>query len=193
MVDLDNTGESFLVVGDHEATKMWRFGIAIWKLPGVREKCLAWQAQFGFDVSFLVFLGWVGCVRREWIGIDLIQKAEREISGWRRTVIEPARAARKFVKALHSWPSPELTQVFALLRAVELRSELREQAMLLEWWRSQETRTCAANEFTQSVGEYVSTVFQFDSTVDRSDLERICTQIAELGVQEINRDGRNEP
>lgn len=102
---------------------------------GVRDSCLAWQMQFGFDVSFLIFLSWVGCVRHEAIEGDQVQRANAEISKWREIVIEPARKARKYVKAEDSGIKPELTNVFELLRAVELRSELREQVMFLRWWR----------------------------------------------------------
>jgi len=91
--------------------------------------------QFGFDVSFLIFLSWVGCVRHEAIEGDQVQRANAEISKWREIVIEPARKARKYVKAEDSGIKPELTNVFELLRAVELRSELREQVMFLRWWR----------------------------------------------------------
>lgn len=180
MAGLDNTGESFLVEEDHEATKMWRYGIALWKLPGVRDTCLAWQMRFGFDVSFLVFLSWIWCVRQEAIEGDQVQRANAEISEWRETVIEPARKARKYVKAENSETQPELTNVFELLRAVELRSELREQVMLLRWWRSEKRVVGGSQGLVQSVKRYLSVISRTPDLVNESELQRICGLIASV-------------
>lgn len=185
MADLDKTGESFLVEDDHEATKMWRYGLGLWKLPGVRDTCLAWQVKFGFDVSFLIFLSWVGCVRHESIGADQVQRANAEIAEWRETVIEPARNARKYVKAENSETKPELTNVFELLRAVELRSELREQVMLLRWWRSQEKIVSEGQGLVQSVKDYLSIVSRSADLAEESELQRICGLISNIELQTI--------
>jgi uncharacterized protein (TIGR02444 family) len=180
MVSLDKTGEGFLVEQDNEATKMWRYGLGLWKLPGVKDTCLAWQLKFGFDVSFLIFLSWVGCVRRESIGRDQVQRANAEVSEWRETVIEPARTARKYAKAENSEAKPELTHVFELLRAVELRSELREQVMLLRWWRSQEKIAGEGQGLVQSVKDYLSIVSHSPDLVEEGELQRICGLIANI-------------
>jgi uncharacterized protein (TIGR02444 family) len=182
MANLDNTGESLLVEQDAEATNMWRYGLAVWKLPGVRDTCLAWQVRFGFDVSFLVFLSWVGCVRHESIGGDQVQRANAEVYKWREMVIEPARTARKYVKAEDSKTKPELNNVFALLRAVELQSELREQVMLLRWWRSEVKVVGDEQGLVQSVKDYLSVVSGTSDVVDESELRRICGLIADIAA-----------
>lgn len=184
MAELDKTGESFFVEEDHEATKMWKYGLAVWKLPGVRDTCLAWQTKFGFDVSFLIFLSWVCCVRQESMGGDQVKRANAEVAKWRETVIEPARTARKFVKSENSEPKPELTSVFELLRAVELRSELREQVILLQWWRSQEKKAEGGHGLVQSVKDYLSVVSR-STDLEESELQRICDSIANIELQTI--------
>jgi len=185
MADLDKTGESFFVEEDHEATKMWKYGLAVWKLPGVRDTCLAWQAKLGFDVSFLIFLSWVTCVRQESIEGGQVQRANAEVAKWRETVIEPARTARKFVKAENFETKPELTSVFELLRAVELRSELREQIMLLRWWRSQEKSAGGKLSLVRSVRDYLAVVFRSTDFVEEGELQRICGSIENIELQTV--------
>jgi uncharacterized protein (TIGR02444 family) len=182
MVDLDNTGESFLVENDDEATRMWKFGLGIWKLPGVRETCLDWQARFGFDASFLVFLSWVGCARRESIGVERVHDANAEVSEWRQRTIEPARTARKYVRGNGARENPEATAVFELLRAVELRAELHEQSVLLRWWRAQEKDTAGEGGFTASVAAYLSTLGPPEDEGLEDELRRICDLIANIEI-----------
>lgn len=180
MVDLDNTGNSFLVADDQEATRMWQFGLKVWKLPGVRDSCLSWQVNFGIDVTIMIFLSWVGCIRRELITPGQVHTANEAISKWRQTVIEPVRLARKYVKTENSPERAELSDVFLLLRAVELRSELREQIMLLQWWRTQDKIAVDQDGFVQSIKTYFSSLATTDDTKDERELMRICNLVANI-------------
>lgn len=178
IVDMDLTGESIRIKDDPEADKMWHFGVTIWKIPGVKERCLAWQVDFGFDVSFLVFLAWVSLIRGEILNKDDVRRANEHVREWRQTVIEPARRSRKYVKALITDGAPELTAAFRHLRGVELMGELREQRLLLTWLRNREkAKRAGEGAFLGAVKDYVCSIRPTLSTSEEQEMGEMCKAV----------------
>jgi uncharacterized protein (TIGR02444 family) len=123
-----NPGEDIEV----RAGILWKLAHSFWQEPGVEAACLAWQAECGLDVSFLVWAAWTAVSGEAVLSRQDVEAANERISTWRAAVIDPARHARKAVRMRQEELLPSDFEVlYSHLRAVELRAEQAEQRMLL--------------------------------------------------------------
>jgi len=157
---------------------MWRFGLALWSIPGIKDLSLKWQDRFGFDASFFVFLCWIVLREARFLDTEQIQAAAEAVAQWRASVLEPARNARKATKAACPRKEhPEAAAIFKLLRSVELRAELIEQETLLDWFKDASTLMRGAvtqNALETQIKFYVT---RLSADFDECDLRKMCDSI----------------
>lgn len=160
---------------------MWRFGLALWSIPGIKDLSLKWQERFGFDASFFVFLCWVVLREGRFLDAEQLGVAASAVSHWRTTVLEPARNARKATKtACPRRDHPEAAAIFKLLRSVELRAELLEQETLLEWFGSASSTMRGAvtqNALETQIKFYVTRLTDDFDECDEFGLRKMCDLI----------------
>lgn len=105
----------------------WDYSLETYGKPGVAEACLALQDSYGLDVNCLLFCCWAAaCGHQLTIGEAL--RLEEAVAEWRKEVVEPLRAVRRWMK-LHA----ESQGVPALREAIkrdELGAEKLQQEML---------------------------------------------------------------
>jgi uncharacterized protein (TIGR02444 family) len=157
---------------------MWRFGLALWSIPGIKDLCLKWQDRFGFDASFFVFLCWVILREERFLDTEQLEAAAGTVAQWRALVLEPARNARKATKAAcPRREHPEAAAIFKLLRSVELRAELLEQETLLNWFKNASSPIGGAvtqNALETQIKFYV---MRLSADFDECDLRKMCDSI----------------
>lgn len=160
---------------------MWRFGLALWSIPGIKDQSLKWQEGFGFDASFLVFLCWVVLREARFLDTEQLEAAAEAVARWRTAVIEPARNARKATKgACPHKEHPQAAAIFKLLRSVELRAELLEQETLLEWFKSASSAMRGAvteNALETQIKFYVTRLTDDFDECDEAGLREMCGSI----------------
>lgn len=100
----------------------WDFSVAFYARPGVMPTCLALQDAHGVDVNLALFCCWLG----EALDAGALAEAETLVCDWRREVVQPLRAVRRWLKGRDD-------ALRADVAAQELAAEQRQQAMLHAW------------------------------------------------------------
>mgnify|MGYP000179840437 CR=1 FL=1 len=136
----------------NDSAGFWTWSVASYSQPGVAERLLRLQDEFGLDVNILLWCLWARdnypAIRRK-KALALIRKAEK----WTGHVTEKLRNVRRWMKGMDL---PVDSEAAATLRndvkALELRSERLCQEML-----EKRTRTFAADPEarTESPVDYV--------------------------------------
>jgi len=98
----------------------WRFAVAAWEQPGLRELLLLWQERHGIDVIFLLFACWLPrpLSPRHW---GALRTGSRQ---WHNTVTRRIRTLRRRMRTV-DWP-----QGYEAILALELASERMEATWL---------------------------------------------------------------
>jgi uncharacterized protein (TIGR02444 family) len=116
-------------MSDAAAAAFWRFSLAIYARPDVAPACLVLQDEHARDVNLMLFCCWLGASGRGRLDRARLDAADRSVTGWRRTVVEPLRAARRAIKAA---ALPDSDGIYAKAKAVELEAERLLQRQLAE-------------------------------------------------------------
>lgn len=111
------------------AAAFWRFSLAIYACPGVAPACLVLQDEHSRDVNVMLFCCWLGASGRGRLDRAELEAADRAVTGWRRGVVEPFRAARRAIKAA---ALPDSESIYAKAKAVELEAERLLQRQLAD-------------------------------------------------------------
>lgn len=76
---------------------LWDFSLQLYGRPGVEPACLRLQDSVGLDVNMLLLCCWLGTkgVMLPQAGFETL---EGRIRDWRRNVVEPLRAVRRYLK-----------------------------------------------------------------------------------------------
>ena len=161
------------VAGD-EAAQMWAFSLEWWRSGRVEEICLGWQNRFACDVSFLLWTAWASGNRQCSLGSNDIKDALEHIAEWRDTIIDPARAARKGLRTT----DPDLVgmharEIYSGFRAVELKGEMREQSMLLDWLDGKGAADNMEPSIHSNMRHYIELLSDDLSAKDYENLEHI--------------------
>ena len=97
----------------------WDFSLDFYGRPGVSAACLALQDRHGRDVNLVLYACWLGLSGRGRLDRGGLARAEAVAEPWRRSVIEPLRAARRALKA----EGESAATLYAAAKAVELEAE----------------------------------------------------------------------
>jgi uncharacterized protein (TIGR02444 family) len=111
------------------AAAFWRFSLALYAQPGVAPACLVLQDQHQRDVNLMLFCCWLGASGRGRLDRAGLEAADQAVTGWRRDVVEPLRAARRAIKTA---ALPESEGIYAKAKAVELEAERLLQRQLAD-------------------------------------------------------------
>ncbi len=100
----------------------WRYSLDFYAQRGVMPACLALQDAHGVDVNLALLCCWLG----EALDASALAEAEALMGDWRREVVQPLRAVRRWLKGRDDVLRAEVA-------AQELAAEQRQQAMLFAW------------------------------------------------------------
>jgi len=104
----------------------WNFSLAFYGRPEVSAACLALQDAHGHDVNLLLYVCWIGLSGRGRLTPADLARAAEVSEPWRRSVIEPLRAARRALKGAGA----AVARLYAAAKAVELDGERMAQQRL---------------------------------------------------------------
>ena len=106
-----------------DANPFWEFSLAVYGRPGVPAACVALQDRHGLDVNVLLFAAWAGMECGVALSAERLTAVDSTIAAWRREVVRPLRAVRRWVKA-------EDDGLYQRMKAVELEAERIQQDRL---------------------------------------------------------------
>lgn len=110
---------------------LWRFSLAIYPAPGVASHCVALQDRCGADVNLVLALAWAGASGRGRVTAAELAVLDRAVGPLRRAVIEPLRAARRWLRPEAGRDDvADLGDLRTRIKAVELEAERRVQMRL---------------------------------------------------------------
>ncbi|HLJ19788.1 MAG TPA: TIGR02444 family protein [Stellaceae bacterium] len=92
------------------ASPFWSFTLAVYQKEGVSPACIALQDRLGLDVNFLLLCLYAGSRGRA-LGADDVARLEERVAPWRKNVLHPLRAVRRWLKEqqlLEKAPSDQL-------------------------------------------------------------------------------------
>lgn len=92
------------------ASPFWTFTLAVYQKEGVSPACIALQDRLGLDVNFLLLCLYAGS-RGHKLGPEDFARIEERVAPWRKNVIHPLRAVRRWLKEqqlLDKAPSDQL-------------------------------------------------------------------------------------
>lgn len=95
---------------DVPASPFWTFTLAVYQKEGVSPACIALQDRLGLDVNFLLLCLYAASRGRALTAADFARVEERA-APWRKHVIHPLRAVRRWLKEqqlLEKAPSDQL-------------------------------------------------------------------------------------
>ena len=95
---------------DLPASPFWTFTLAVYQKDGVSPACIALQDRLGLDVNFLLLCLYAGSRGRA-LSADDFARIEECVAPWRKNVIHPLRAVRRWLKEqqlLDKAPSDQL-------------------------------------------------------------------------------------
>jgi len=92
------------------ASAFWSFTLGVYQKEGVSPACIALQDRLGLDVNFLLLCLYAGSRGRA-LGAGDFARIEERAAPWRKNVIHPLRAVRRWLKEqqlLEKAPSDQL-------------------------------------------------------------------------------------
>ena len=95
---------------DLPASAFWSFTLGVYQKEGVSPACIALQDRLGLDVNFLLMCLYAGS-RGHALGAGDFARLEERAAPWRKNVIHPLRAVRRWLKEqqlLEKAPSDQL-------------------------------------------------------------------------------------
>jgi len=114
---------------DLPASPFWAFTLAVYQKEGVSPACIALQDRLGLDVNFLLLCLYTGTHGRELTADDFARLEER-VGPWRKNVLHPLRAVRRWLKEqqlLEKAPSDQLRRG---VLGYEIESESVQQRLM---------------------------------------------------------------
>lgn len=108
---------------------LWRYSLAHYARREVAETCLALQDGSDANVNLLLFCCWLGC-RGELLTSGQLAEARLLVGEWDRSVVQPLRQVRRFLKQ----SADTAGQMLEAVSALELKAERIVQDRLASWW-----------------------------------------------------------
>ena len=113
------------------ADNFWDFSLEIYSLPGVSERLIALQDDYGADVNIVLFCCWCGQEGRLPLDATFFERADRNLGEWQREVIEVLRSLRREMKGGVRGILPEISEPLrGEIKRLELDAERVMQSVL---------------------------------------------------------------
>ena len=112
--------------------KFWDFSLEIYRLPGVADRLIALQDDYGVDVNLVLFCCWCGQEGRLPLDATFFDRVDRHFEEWRREVIKVLRGLRREMKDGISGVSLEISEPLReKVKCLELDAERAMQSALV--------------------------------------------------------------
>lgn len=167
---------------DLPASPFWTFTLAVYQKEGVSPACIALQDRLGLDVNFLLLCLYAGSRGRA-LGADDFARVEERVAPWRKNVIHPLRAVRRWLKEqqlLEKAPSDQLRRG---VLGHEIESEGVQQRLMEAAVRIPEGASSAPTA-ASNLRAYLAWARAKTGDVDRADLAVLLSQV----FQPLSRD-----
>jgi len=138
----------------HAPEEFWRWSLAVYDRPGLSDRLIALQDEFGLDVNLILWACWSGLYVGAMPELAL-RKAGDVSQRWSSDVVAPLRKARRALKFPPRQVSPEAAEALrARVQKSELEAERVQQAMLEEIARAQTPSDPGAKSARQNLAGY---------------------------------------
>lgn len=119
------------------ADAFWQFSLGVYSRPQVADLCLGLQDEYGFDVNIVLLCLWLAQVEGRTVGQTEILALRAGVADLNENLVWPIREARRKARTMtDAAPDPkahaERREIYAGLKAIELRGERLVQEALLE-------------------------------------------------------------
>src|SRR5260370_14696205 len=114
---------------DLPASALWTFPLAVYQKEGVSPACIALQDRLGLDVNFLLLCLYAGSHGRA-LTADDFARVEERAAPWRKNVIHPLRAVRRWLKEQHLLEKAPSDQLRRGVLGHEIESEGVQQRLM---------------------------------------------------------------
>ena len=111
------------------ASAFWTFTLGVYQKEGVSPACIALQDRLGLDVNFLLICVYAGS-RGHALGADDVARLEERAAPWRKHVIHPLRAVRRWLKQQHLLDKAPSDQLRRGVLGYEIESEGVQQRLM---------------------------------------------------------------
>ncbi|NQX89320.1 MAG: TIGR02444 family protein [Halioglobus sp.] len=144
---------------------LWVYSLEQYKIDGVSTTCLRLQDDFAMDVNLLLYAGWLAQQQLRLTSAHL-SELNALVADWRDGVICPIRALRRQLRGY-----PAAAVIRGEIRALELRSEQQQQAMMYDYYQrntalAREQHTLASNLSRVACFSYPADC-SWQNTIDR--------------------------
>ncbi len=163
----------------------WRFSLAVYARPGVRDECLEIQRLLGADVNLLLFCAWLGCKGRS-LEADHLARAKATVASWHEAAVRPLRAVRQTIKTLPEMACEEVKALRNEVSRAELRAEQIEQALLFRLEAAipaPAKRTSPAETVRENIGNFLRSHQGSAGVVEPPRTERLVAAALEQRAQ----------
>jgi len=165
------------------ASPFWTFTLAVYRKEGVSPACIALQDRLGLDVNFLLLCLYAGSRGRKLEAHDFAGLEER-VAPWRKHVIHPLRAVRRWLKEQQLLEKPPSDQLRRGVLGYEIESEgvqqrLMEAAVVIP------EGTASAPTAAGNLKSYLAWARVSVGDPDRADLALLLSQV----FPPLSRDG----
>jgi uncharacterized protein (TIGR02444 family) len=157
------------------ASPFWAFTLSVYQKEGVSPACTALQDRLGLDVNFLLICLYAGARGRA-LGADDFARLEERVAPWRKNVIHPLRAVRRWLKEqslLEKAPSDQLRRG---VLGFEIESEGVQQRLMEAAVKIPDGASSAATA-AGSLKSYLAWVRAKAGDADRADLAILLSQV----------------
>ena len=112
------------------AEEFWAFSLAFYERAGVSAACIALQDLYGTDVDVVLYALW--CAGRGHLLSEAeLGAADAAVAGWRKSVVQPIRRARRALKPPPpGFPAEAAAGLRRDLLAAELAAERMQQGVM---------------------------------------------------------------
>jgi len=108
---------------------LWDYSVTVYSREGVAPVCIELQDTFALDVNLLLYAAWLASRGRRLSQSHLGELAAL-IADWREQVITPLRSLRRQLRTI-----PGAQEIRAGTKALELRAERQQQAMMYAYYQ----------------------------------------------------------
>lgn len=109
---------------------LWRFSLAVYAAPGVKDECLIAQDSANADVNVLLYCAWLGAVHGMALDDAALAEIVDAVEEWSRTAVAPLRAVRRAMKRLPTMDHAEVRVLRQSVAVIEIEAEQIAQALL---------------------------------------------------------------